>query len=114
MSERRELIEPACDGKRHARRDDRGRFTRNQVDDGGFLAADRRATQMPRPSPGQSDRGIARVGPRLAGPVRQDGGSKRKAGRVRRPSSSRCVPASTAYRVVAIPSVRAQSARGVV
>lgn len=44
-------------GSRYIRRDDRGRFTEDQVDLGRSLAADRRTQSKTRVRSGQGDRG---------------------------------------------------------
>jgi hypothetical protein len=57
MSRKRELIEPNEGDKRYVRRDDRGRFTTDQVDVGRSLAADRRQHAKTRARPGHGDEG---------------------------------------------------------
>lgn len=58
MPERkRELIEPNPGDKRYVRRDDEGRFTKDQVDVGRSLSADRRQHSNTPVRPGQGDRG---------------------------------------------------------
>lgn len=54
---KRELIEPNKGDKRFIRRDERGRFTSDQVDVGRSLAADRRQHAKTKSKPGQGDRG---------------------------------------------------------
>jgi hypothetical protein len=56
---RRELIDTGTQ-KRYIRRDERGRFTRDQSDVGASLAADRRRHAMHEAPPGQGDRGDRR------------------------------------------------------
>ena len=57
MSRKRELIEPHEGDKRFIRRDERGRFTGDQVDVGRSLAADRRQHSDTKAKRGQGDRG---------------------------------------------------------
>jgi hypothetical protein len=57
MARKRELIEPNKGDKRYVRRDERGRFTSDQVDVGRSLAADRRHHAKTKAKPGQGDRG---------------------------------------------------------
>jgi hypothetical protein len=57
MAQKRELIEPNPGDKRYVRRDENGRFTRDQVDVGRSLAADRRTKAKTRAKPGQGDKG---------------------------------------------------------
>jgi hypothetical protein len=54
---KRELIEPTPGDRRYVRRDERGRFTDDQVDVGKSLAADRRQKAKTISKPGQGDRG---------------------------------------------------------
>lgn len=54
---KRELIEPNKGDKRFVRRDERGRFTEDQVDVGRSLAADRRQHAKTRARPGEGDKG---------------------------------------------------------
>ena len=56
MASKRELIDTGT-SKRYIRRDDRGRFTTDQVDVGESLAADRRQQAKTVAKPGQGDRG---------------------------------------------------------
>jgi hypothetical protein len=57
MSRKRELIEPNEGDKRYIRRDENGRFTKDQVDVGRSLAADRRQHAKTRSKPGHGDEG---------------------------------------------------------
>ena len=57
MSHKRELIEPHPGDKRYVRRDDKGRFTDDQVDVGTSLRDDRRQPAKRTVPPGQGDRG---------------------------------------------------------
>ena len=57
MARKRELIEPNEGDKRFIRRDERGRFTEDQVDVGRSLAADRRQHAKTKAKPGEGDRG---------------------------------------------------------
>jgi hypothetical protein len=54
---KRELIEPNKGDKRYVRRDDQGHFTKDQVDVGRSLAADKRQHSKTPAKPGQGDRG---------------------------------------------------------
>ncbi len=54
---KRELIEPHTGDKRYIRRDAEGHFTRDQVDVGRSLAADRRSKSETTAPKGQGDRG---------------------------------------------------------
>lgn len=54
---RREEIEEVSGGKRFIRRDNGGHFTKDQVDVGRPLAADRRQHAEHDAGPGQGDRG---------------------------------------------------------
>ena len=53
----RELIEPHKGDKRYIRRDENGHFTKDQVDVGRSLAADRRQHSKTPAKKGQGDRG---------------------------------------------------------
>lgn len=57
MSRERELIEPHQGDKRYVRRDERGRFTEDQVNVGRSLAADTRQHAKTRSRPGHGDEG---------------------------------------------------------
>ena len=57
MARERELIEPHKGDQRYVRRDDQGRFTKDQVDVGRSLAADRRQHAKAKAPRGQGDRG---------------------------------------------------------
>lgn len=57
MAGKRELIEPNPGDKRFVRRDENGRFTRDQVDVGRSLAADRRQHAKHKAPSGQGDKG---------------------------------------------------------
>lgn len=57
MVSKRELIEPNKGDKRYIRRDERGRFTKDQSDLGASLSADRRRHAKHTAKPGQGDRG---------------------------------------------------------
>ena len=57
MGRKRELIEPNEGDKRYIRRDEKGRFTEEQVDVGRSLAADRRRDAQTKARPGEGDRG---------------------------------------------------------
>ena len=54
---KRELIEPNPGDKRYIRRDADGQFTKDQVDVGRSLSADRRQHSKTPAKPGQGDRG---------------------------------------------------------
>ena len=56
---KRELVSPNSDS-RYIRRDERGRFTSNQVDTGSSLSADRRQQAKTIVPKGQGDRGDQR------------------------------------------------------
>jgi len=56
MAKKRELLDTGTD-KRYIRRDDKGRFTTDQVDVGRSLAADRRQQAKGSAKSGQGDRG---------------------------------------------------------
>lgn len=57
MARKRELIEPNEGDKRYVRRDEKGRFTEDQVDVGRSLNADRRQHAASRARPGHGDEG---------------------------------------------------------
>ena len=57
MARRRELIEPNPGDKRYVRRDERGRFTDDQVDVGKSLASDQRQHARTKARPGHGDEG---------------------------------------------------------
>ena len=57
MAIKREMITPHPGDKRYIRRDERGRFTSNQVDAGRSIAQDRRQHAKTVVPPGQGDRG---------------------------------------------------------
>ena len=57
MARKRELIEPHQGDKRYIRRDDKGRFTDDQVDLGRSLSQDRRRTAKHKVPKGQGDHG---------------------------------------------------------
>jgi hypothetical protein len=57
----RELMEPHPGDRRYVRRDDKGRFTNDQVDVGKSLATDMRRTAQYRILPGYGDRGDQRT-----------------------------------------------------
>jgi hypothetical protein len=57
MARERELIEPHKGDKRYVRRDERGRFTDDQVDVGRSLAADNRQHAKTKAKHGQGDKG---------------------------------------------------------
>lgn len=59
MAGDRELIDTGT-SKRYIRRDDRGRFTTDQVDIGRSLAADQRQQAKATAKPGQGERGDRR------------------------------------------------------
>jgi hypothetical protein len=54
---KRELIEPHERDKRYIRRDEKGRFTEDQVDVGRSLAQDQKRDAKTEAKPGQGDRG---------------------------------------------------------
>jgi hypothetical protein len=54
---KREIIEPNKGDKRYARRDEKGRFTTDQVDVGRSLASDRRQHSETKAKPGHGDKG---------------------------------------------------------
>lgn len=56
MAGKREMIDTGT-SKRYIRRDGQGRFTKDQVDVGRSLAADRRQHAKTPAKPGQGDRG---------------------------------------------------------
>jgi hypothetical protein len=55
-AKKRELLDIGTD-KRYIRRDERGRFTKDQVDVGRSLAADQRQHSKTPSKPGQGDKG---------------------------------------------------------
>jgi len=55
-AKKRELLDTGTD-KRYIRRDERGRFTKDQVDVGRSLAADQRQRSKGTSKPGQGDKG---------------------------------------------------------
>jgi hypothetical protein len=57
MASKRELIEPHDGDKRYVRRDEKGRFTEDQVDVGRSLSQDRKRHAKTASKPGQGDRG---------------------------------------------------------
>ena len=57
MASKRELIEPNPGDKRYVRRDEKGRFTSDQVDVGRSLSQDRRRQAKTKAKPGQGDKG---------------------------------------------------------
>jgi hypothetical protein len=57
MARKREMIEPNPGDKRYVRRDERGRFTEDQVDVGRSLATDRRQHAKTKSRPGHGDEG---------------------------------------------------------
>lgn len=54
---KRELIEPSKGDKRYVRREENGRFSKDQTDVGRLLAADRRRDSETKAPRGQGDRG---------------------------------------------------------
>lgn len=58
-AKKRELLDTGTD-KRYIRRDDRGRFTKDQVDVGRSSAADQRRQSAQPSKPGQGDKGDRR------------------------------------------------------
>lgn len=60
MPSERELIEPRPGDKRYIRRDERGRFTGNQVDVGKSLSRDVKQPAKKAAKAGQGDRGDRR------------------------------------------------------
>jgi hypothetical protein len=56
-SRKRETIEPHEGDKRYARRDERGRFTEDQVDVSRSLSQDRKQHSKTKVQPGQGDKG---------------------------------------------------------
>ena len=60
MTSKRELVEPHKGDKRYVRRDEKGHFSKDQVDVGRSLAADRRRHSEHEVKPGQGDRGDRR------------------------------------------------------
>lgn len=59
---KRELIELRPGDSRYVRRDERGRFTHDQVDVGRSLAADQRQQAKATAKPGEGDRGDRKRG----------------------------------------------------
>jgi len=57
MAGKRKMIEPHSGDKRYIRRDERGRFTSDQVDVGQSLSRDRQQHARRTVPPGQGDRG---------------------------------------------------------
>lgn len=57
MSRKRERVEPHPGDQRYVRRDEHGRFTRDQVDAGRSLAQDVRQHAKTRVKPGHGDEG---------------------------------------------------------
>jgi hypothetical protein len=57
MSNKREKIEPHEGDQRFVRRDEKGQFTKDQVDVGRSLAADRRRKAKTKAKPGEGDKG---------------------------------------------------------
>ena len=57
MAQKRKTIEPHKGDKRYVRRDDQGHFTKDQVDVGRSLAADRRSHAKTVVPKGQGDKG---------------------------------------------------------
>jgi hypothetical protein len=57
MSRKREMIEPNPGDKRYVRRDENGRFTKDQVDVGRSLAADTRQHAKTKARRGHGDEG---------------------------------------------------------
>jgi hypothetical protein len=57
---KRETVETGSD-KRYVRRDERGRFTDQQVDVGRSSASDQRQTAKTKSKPGEGDRGDRRA-----------------------------------------------------
>lgn len=57
MASKRELLEPHKGDKRFVRRDEKGRFAKDQVDVGKSLAADRRQHAKTKAKPGKGDKG---------------------------------------------------------
>lgn len=55
-AEKREVLDTGTD-KRYTRRDERGRFTKDQSDVGRGSAADQRQSPSGRSKPGQGDKG---------------------------------------------------------
>ena len=55
--QKREVIQPHGDDTRYARRDEKGKFTEDQVNTGKSLAADRRSHAKTVVPKGQGDRG---------------------------------------------------------
>ena len=57
MATKREEVEPTSGDKRYVRRDAKGRFTSDQVDEGRSLSADRKRKAAHTTTPGQGDKG---------------------------------------------------------
>ncbi len=57
MAAKREEIEPNSGDKRYIRRDEKGRFTTDQVDEGRSLSQDRKRKAKSTTTPGQGDKG---------------------------------------------------------
>ena len=64
MARKRELIEPHPGDKRYIRRDEKGRFTTDQVDVSRSLSRDNDQRAKRTTKPGQGDRGDRRTTPR--------------------------------------------------
>lgn len=61
MATKREEIEPNPGDKRYIRRDEKGRFTSYQVDEGRSLSADRKRDAKNTTTSGQGDKGDGRA-----------------------------------------------------
>ena len=57
MAKDRELVEPTPGDKRYVRRDDRGRFTKDQVDMGKSISQDMQREAKTKVKKGQGDKG---------------------------------------------------------
>jgi hypothetical protein len=57
MAKKREKIEPNPGDQRFIRRNEKGQFTKDQVDVGRSLAADRRQKAKTKAKPGEGDKG---------------------------------------------------------
>lgn len=57
MATKREEIEPNSGDKRYIRRDEKGRFTTDQVDEGRSLSQDIKRKAKNTTTPGQGDKG---------------------------------------------------------
>lgn len=57
MAAKREEVEPTKGDKRYIRRDEKGRFTSYQVDEGRSLSQDRKRKAKTTTTPGQGDKG---------------------------------------------------------